>query len=191
MIKCYLKVLILLVVSTSLGSSLSFAQATKDDLYKWKDKDGIWHYSKIPPYINGTNDGTIEIAKETRTIIFEKPKETPPSKEKELEQERLKLKEKTLHCQMASRSVLNIALVLTKLNDKALQQKNISTSDYIKEKRFITKLEDIGSDTSLTDDCVADFNERPDIKDIYDCATENVKVENQKACLRKYIIITE
>lgn len=188
MIKRYLKLFPLLIVSISLGSPFTFAQEKNNVLYKWKDHEGVWHYSKIPPQDDNTNSNKIEIAKESKTIIFQEATEPVIDKAKLAELEKQKIKQKTLNCQLAGRSLLDTALALTKLNDKALQEKTITKAGYDKEKNIITKLEDIGSDSNLTNYCLADFKEHTDIKNIYDCVTDNINLDTQKACLQKYII---
>ena len=189
MIKSYLKLLALLIISASFGSPLSSAEEPSNNLYKWKDNDGIWHYSKIPP----KDDVDMEVAKVANTIIFEKPQENiaNQSKDEEIEREKQLLKEKSLNCQSIGRSILDTASAITKVNDKALQDKKMTITKYTKEKRMITKLEDVGSDTNLTDSCLADFDTQPETKQIYDCIINNNKPDNQKACLKKYITIKE
>ena len=76
--KPFLLFLPLLLLALMLSNSYAIADnAVK--LYKWKDTEDQWHYSKLPPdpankKVTPTN---LEVAKDGKNIIFEKKKPIP------------------------------------------------------------------------------------------------------------------
>lgn len=166
-----------------LNTSLANAQETDNKLYKWQDSSGKWYYSKIPPESLNKTPQTIEVANDSRTIIFQKQKNTVSFEERAMAE--LQLKQKKANCQGIQSDIKNIALNLHKTTDQKFQQETISLESYAQDKKLITKLEDISSDINFTDSCIDDFSNKPQVKAISNCVIENTTQEDRTNCLKE------
>lgn len=169
-----------------INSTIVFAQNVKDkNLYKWQDSSGKWHYSKIPPV--ETPDNTpkkLEVAKETKILIFAEPKEHESQQAKEETIVEMKLRQQRVICQTTPAAMMETALYLHKITDRNFQEQNITVEEYNQEKRLITKLEEIGSDITFYDHCMDGFSKKPHIKTISNCIMEESSLEKRADCLK-------
>lgn len=165
-----------------------FAQNINDKtLYKWQDTTGKWHYSKIPPdQTSNESPNKIEVAKDTRTLIFAEKKEETTSLETEQKSlAETKLQQQKITCQTGPTIMMDTALYLHKTVDKNFQEKNITLEEYNQEKLAITQLEEIGSDLNFYDYCMDDFSRKPHIKAVSDCMTKEDSMEKRASCLKE------
>lgn len=164
-----------------------FAQNINDKtLYKWQDTTGKWHYSKIPPdqTVNDTPN-KIEVAKDTRTLIFAEKKEEITAQEKQETIAESKVRQQRISCQTTPSIMMSTALYLHRIADKNFQEKNITLEEYNQEKQAITQLEEIGSDLNFYDYCMDDFSRKPHIKAVSDCMTKEDSTEKRASCLKE------
>ncbi len=168
----------------AMGTPLAIGQKVDDKtLYKWQDATGKWHYSKMPPQPSETPPKKLEIAKDSQTIIFEEQQKTVDQKEQEIAQRQLRLKKTS--CQAIRSNIRDISFYLRQTNDKEFQEKNIILEEYEQTKKFITRLEDISSDTNFNDICVDDFSKEPQTKAISNCVIEQNTLEERSNCLKE------
>ncbi|AWM81537.1 hypothetical protein DKL61_14985 [Gammaproteobacteria bacterium ESL0073] len=168
----------------AISASLAIGQKADDKtLYKWQDATGKWHYSKMPPQPSDLPPKKLEVAKDSKTIIFEEQQKTPDQKEQEVAQQQLRLKRTS--CQSVRSNIKDVSFYLRQTNDKEFQEKNITLEEYEQTKKFITKLEDISSDTNFNDICVDDFSKEPQTKAISNCIVEQTTLETRGSCLKE------
>ncbi len=185
-----MKSIIKTIVATFIGfilinSTIVFAQNVKDKtLYKWQDSSGRWHYSKVPPADTDNTTKKLEIAKETKILIFAEQKDHESQQAKEETIVEMKLRQQRVTCQTTPAAMMETALYLHKIADKNFQEKNITIEEYNQEKLSITKLEEIGSDITFYDHCMDGFSKKPHIKAISNCIMEESSLEKRADCLK-------
>ncbi len=164
-----------------------FAQNINDKtLYKWQDATGKWHYSKIPPdKTSNESPNKIEVAKDTRTLIFAEKKEEASAQDKQETIAESKVRQQRISCQTTPSTMMSTALYLHRIADKNFQEKNITLEEYNQEKQAITQLEEIGSDLNFFDYCMDDFSRKPHIKAVSDCMTKEDSMEKRASCLKE------
>ncbi|UYZ84521.1 hypothetical protein MTZ49_02845 [Entomomonas sp. E2T0] len=167
--------------------TIVFAQNINDKtLYKWQDTTGKWHYSKIPPdQTLNYSPNKIEVAKDTRTLIFAEKKEETTSQEKQETIVESKLRQQRISCQTTPSTMMNTALYLHRIVDKNFQEKSITQEEYEQKKQTINKLEEIASDLNFYDYCMDDFSRKPHIKAVSDCMTKEDSMEKRTSCLKE------
>lgn len=157
--------------------------ADQNDLYKWQDASGKWHYSKVPPAATEETPQKIAVAKDTRTIIFEEQKNTVTLEDKVAAQQQAK--QKRADCQVIRSSIRDTAFYLRKTTDKDFQEKNLTKEEYEQTHKFIIKLEDTSSNINFDDICMDDFLKEPQTKAIANCVKENTTLETRTSCLKE------
>ncbi|MFD1259410.1 hypothetical protein [Entomomonas asaccharolytica] len=182
-----------IIVTLSLGFILSiptvvFAQQKDNNkiLYKWQDTSGKWHYSKIPPsQTSNETPSKIEVAKDSRTLIFAEKKEEATAEQRQETIAEAKLRQQRISCQTTQTSMMSTALYLHRIADKNYQEKNITLEEYNQEKLSITQLEEMGSDPNFYDYCMDDFSRNPHFKGISDCITKEDAMQKRVSCLQE------
>lgn len=167
---------------TFLSSPVIFAE----ELYKWKDSLGKWHYSNVPPDKRLGIDrlpSEIEVAKNTRTIMFgisspELFQHQEPTTDQILLQ-------KKLDCRFIQNTMMTTAQYLHMKTDKDFKDMLIPYRIYVQEKETITLLENIGGEAEFYDDCINDFSNKPELKPLAKCIFDKPNSEERTSCLEK------
>lgn len=167
---------------TFLSPTISFA--SKNELYRWQDDSGKWHYTRIPP--NQDDDSgpkKVEVANDSRTIIFGVKqfiieRSTTPDPKQEA-------RSRKAICQATQSIMMDTARSLHRDTDQLLQEKSITLEEFTKEKQAINKLEEIATDLEFTDSCIDDFVKKPQIKAISECIIKSDTYEDRTACLKE------
>lgn len=180
--------LLLLLIFALSSIHLAIAEDA-NKLYKWKDQNNKWHYSKLPPNQTGEKQPpleNLEVAKDAKTIIFEKKTENLINEEKRAqltkEQQENQLKETCLNNQ---KDMMNTANLYRKTLDQKLQEKIITSDQYHKETLSIDRLEEIGSDINFFDYCMAGFTSKPQYKIVSECIKTSETPEKRIDCLKQ------
>ncbi len=186
--KPFLLSLPLLLLALMLSNSYAIADnAVK--LYKWKDTKDQWHYSKLPPdpankEVTPTN---LEVAKDGKTIIFEKKTDTAITSKTETPQLTQQQQEAQLreNCRNTQKEMMSTANYYRKTLDQKLQEKAITFDQYNKETLAIVKLEEIGGDINFFAYCLVGFIKKPQYKTVADCILASETEENRISCLQQ------
>lgn len=187
-VKLFLSLIITLTSLLIMVSSNTFADNNTDKVYKWKDSTDKWHYSKLPP--NQANKTTspenLEVAKDAKTIIFEKQANQPDTENEQIAVEQ-KEKQQRQDCQFTQSNMMETASFYRRDIDRKLQEKSITIDEYRKETLSVNKLEEIASDINFLDYCMADFVPKPQFKSVSHCILKKSSVEARVICLKELL----
>lgn len=159
---------------------------TANKVYKWKDSADKWHYSKLPPNQASKTPlpEDLEVAKDAKTIIFEKQTSQPITENEQLAADQ-KEKQQKQSCQFTQSNMMETASFYRKDIDRKLQEKSITIDEYRKETLSVNKLEEIASDINFLDYCMADFIPKPQFKSVSRCILKKTSIQARVICLKE------